>query len=235
MKSLSLGIIFLIFSSVSVFANDICICEIGRYPQEQQGFFKAGCNIWLGGQKCSKSKIVESGYDYRNELNENDSDQLKYKIGYVGHWSGSSETINHIETSIYPLIKNGNSVYYDNTACSGQSNAENVQKYLNSLKLNPGQEITVKGNQAISIGKWDVVLANSANFWAITSSKFNAPKYPACKDFKNSSCMHWVQQGDSGLCSEKNGSVKRLFCKELKSVNSENPYGTMTPSFGWAE
>lgn len=228
-------IFILICLTFSVNATTTCICEIGLEPVSEQKLFRAGCKVWFSRQKnCSQTKIVQSGYDYINEIQKNNSSSVHYKIGYVGHWNSSKETVHHINTYMQPLIKNGNSIYFDNTSCLSQENADYVLQYLKTLPLHPSQVITVKGNQAVSIGMWDTILADSANFWAITSSQMSKPLYPKCKNQRGHSCMRSVQLKESGLCTENNGQLTRLYCKELQA-NSDDPYGSKTPSYGWID
>lgn len=229
------SILIVFFSHLSVMAKTTCICETGLSPYIQTSAFKIGCDLWLGRQKdCSIKKTVEAGYDYQNELTADKSASTKYKIGYVGHWSSSVYTIRYVNSYFSPLIKNGNTILYDNTACGSQSDANLVQSYLKNLKLRKGQQVTVFGNQTTSIGEWGFFVPNSINFWAVASSELQEPIYPSCNEFRGTSCLHWFQKDTYGICTEPNGSLKSLTCKE-QNISDNESYQSKTPYYKWLD
>lgn len=173
--------VFTTIASITSFASKCCYCEIGNYPQNQQSFFKMGCNLWLGSQKnCDVKEIVpqNSRYD-QMDLQCKNGDLV---VGYVGHWGSSYETVDYLQRTIVPVIKNQNvSVKVDNTACLSMSSPKVVFDFVKSLNLPEGKNLSVVGNQVISIGKWDTLLGSSINFGAMVSADKEEIQYPSCK------------------------------------------------------
>ncbi len=213
-----------------------CYCEIGDEPKSQQGFFEIGCNMWVGQQGvCEVKKIVEQNHDYTQENIPAGSQLI---VGYVGHWGGGAsdyvqkedgtwdfqtyyggagEMVHYLSKRIVPAMKKFNiSAVVDNTACLAMDNPNKIQDYIHSLNLPRTQLLAVRGNQAISIGKWGD-FAPSANFWATVSSTSNTVIYPRCKAFEDYNCVQQAQDGQVGTCLDGQGKPAQLKCCKTQS------------------
>lgn len=212
-----------------------CYCEIGAYPQDQQKFFRIGCQIWLGEQEnCQIKKIVPQFYNYLNEWNY--SRTTKLHIGFVGHWSNSDETMNYLDEQIFPMLRqNINHIEIDNTACKALDRPYEVQNHINRERLPANVTLKLKGHQVNSVGKWDKLIGNSFNLDAMVSTIHGQPAFSSCKYFEGKSCLHTVQLNDSGLCLNQNQKLKKLTCckRLVDSGNGED----MTPQekYLWSE
>ena len=171
-----------------VLATTSCYCEVGNYPPDQQKFFRAGCDLWLKDQKnCDFKKTVSQNYNYRSVVDFKKTNQLK--IGYVGHWSNASETIQHLHEHIVPLAKEFSiSLDVDNTACKALDDPYYVNDYLKTQRLPANSAITYKGNQVNSVGLWEKLLGPSLNLNASVSSVTQQVSFPRCLLFEGRNC-----------------------------------------------
>lgn len=224
----------LLISSFSVYSyagTKACYCETGNYPSEQVGFFQTGCTLWLNSQKnCSTKATVPQGTDYMQIQTARSTTSLS--IGYVGHWSSVYETISYIKTYVLPLMSQKKmSVSIDNTACRSMSNPEAMLDFVKSLKLSDSS-LEVRGNQAISVGKWDI-FGKSLNFTAAVSSKKSEVIYPSCRSYEDSPCLAQFQMGESGKCLNINKKVQTLTCCEVQDYNSDT--GAADTKYLWSK
>jgi hypothetical protein len=216
-------ILFSLFMASASFAQTkACFCEIGAQPESQQGAFNTGCKLWLRAQKdCNSTEIVPQNTDYTKRTFPHRISEIA--VGYVGHWNDSQELIEYLRTSIVPVMtQKGVTVSVDNTACRSMNDPQEVFDYVRSLRFQKGQRLNVKGNQTISVGKWDTIL-KGLNFYAAISSEKDRVIYPACKEFQNYNCMMQVQLGEVGSCLDKNNHLTQLRCCKLKQVIFEGP------------
>lgn len=211
--SLILVIALQAFYIQNLFAGQSCYCEIGAYPTNQQKFFRTGCSLWLKDQRnCDQKKIVSQDFNYRSELIANSSIS-KLRIGYVGHWSGSEETVRYLDFNIIPVIKDFSvSVDIDNTACLAMKDPYYVRDYIWQQRLPANATLTFKGNQVNSVGKWDFILGPSLNLVAQASSNNYQVSFPRCLLFEGRSCLENPQSNNSGLCLDDQKKLKRLTC-----------------------
>lgn len=227
---------FGLFLSLSSHANKCCYCEIGDYPSEQQGFFKVGCNLWLAGQKnCDIKEIVPQNTRYQ-DMNLSCANG-EMSVGYVGHWGSSYQMVSYLQRTIVPAMQKHNvSVKVDNTACLAMDNPNIIHDYIKAIPFNRDQFLDVKGNQVLSIGKWDSVIGKSANFAASVSSRLDTVDYPSCKSFRGYNCVQQVQLGQYGYCRENNGSVVQLTCCGVQDdSNFESSYMNTVLKYQWVD
>lgn len=225
----------LLLVSQSALANKCCYCEIGQYPENQQGFFKMGCNIWLAAQKnCDVKEIVPQNTNYsEGDLQCKGGDLV---VGYVGHWGSSYETVRYLANRIVPAMqKHGVSVEVDNTACLAMSQPHTVLDYVKGLGLPENQSLSVSGNQVLSIGKWDAVLGDSVNFGAKVSSTQSAVMYPLCKRFRGYNCIGQIQLQNFGTCMEEDGQLKKLGCCAVPGSPQPDGMNVPTTNYIWTE
>jgi hypothetical protein len=203
--------LLVLFSLSVANADKCCFCEVGTDPANQMGFFKKGCQLWLNMQKnCDSKEIVPERTQY--QFRDLKCDNLA--IGYVGHWSSALETAIYLRDFIAPTMQKFalKNVVVDNTACSGMNNPEIVSTVVHSIPLNPGQRLEVVGNQADSIGMWEVILGPSYNFWARVESDKPGITFPSCRQFEDRPCLTNVQYGQGGRCVDRSGQLKSLKC-----------------------
>lgn len=204
-----------ITASLSVQALTFCYCEIGAYPSQQQKYFRSGCYLWLNQQKkCDSKKTVVHDHDYRTDLLNHKN--INLKIGYVGHWSGTDETIQYIDQTIIPLIREFSltTAEIDNTACMALQQPYRVHEFVKSQRLPANSQLTFKGNQVNSIGMWEKILGPSLNLNAVVSTRYDQVAFPRCLIFEGQSCMKNPQANNSGLCIDQNNILKQLTCCE---------------------
>src|SRR4051812_8569817 len=66
--------------------NDLCVCVYGNSPEEQQGFFKAGCSLWYMANGCrEKLRYEEDGTPGFKDLVSEKYRGKKVAVGFVGH------------------------------------------------------------------------------------------------------------------------------------------------------
>lgn len=207
--------------------TNACYCEIGDEPVSEQGFFRAGCEIWLTQQKnCTSKQIVPQNHSYMNELKERPANRLT--VGYVGHWASSQQMVRYLETSILPTIDaHGISVTLDNTACRAMNDLFLLQSYMTDISLPQGKELVVRGNQAISVGLWDIILGKSHNFQA-TLRKYsqNRPDivYPLCKTYEGKPCLKEYQGDETAICLEGKNRIVLSCAAAHSKVEQNDPY-----------
>jgi hypothetical protein len=125
--------------------------------------------------------------------------------------------ISYLNQSIVPILKTGASVEVDNTACLSMKNPDLVLQYIKSLELPKNQTLKVTGNQATSIGKWDVVLGRSHNVPAVAASLSTEVTYPSCKRNQGMNCIQQHQLDEEIKCkNDKNELVTLTCCQFLK-------------------
>ncbi len=215
--------LFIFFYSMSVFAQDFsaeieassskaCYCETGVWPSSQTKLFAIGCEIWLRRQShCNLKKVILEDTSYLSLQKPVSTQSLN--IGYVGHWDDSKHFIDYLANSILPFMRaSGNSVFVDNTACDAMNSPEIVSVFLNEQKFGDHQNLTARGNQATSIGTWDVILPSSDNFTAEVSSSVDHVIYPDCSLYEGQSCFESYQKGESGTCSAPGEKKLILTC-----------------------
>jgi len=214
-----------------------CICEIDDYPKEHQIFYRAGCALWSAQQRRCKSKaIVSKGFDYKLFASRARSTALN--VGYVGHWGGSNQMKEYIEMNFETLLKSGMNLRIDNTACYPMDRPEQIENYLRTLQLPANSRVVIRGNQNLSVGKWDVFfLLRHANIWAQTELVSTGVRtyYPKCSDYIDGYCMTGIQTGTGAKCVE-DGSTKltHLRCcrKNLRTQNTDTS-GISAPDSVW--
>lgn len=235
------AIVFALIFSQLTYAKTMCVCQTGSEPLNQVKAFKAGCAVWLAARSCDERKIVSVSADLEKTIPEAFNDGT-IKLGYVGHWSSSSETKDFLNKSIVPLAEKRNLDFIiDNTACDGMSNAFEVQDYLIDLK-NKGfkNKIEFKGNQVVSLGIWNNLLGNTFNLFAGASTDSVKTKFPVCSSFLNQKCSRLFQENNSGLCVNESHELELLTCqmntREIVENNSEIGETTRTSKrFEWVK
>ncbi|WP_413942902.1 hypothetical protein [Bdellovibrio sp. HCB-162] len=231
---------FLLLASVlglsSAASATTCLCEIDTTIKAEMKYYRMGCNSWLNRlikqNKCDTWDVREIGDRYA-PLNLPHMAGNKLILGYVGHWSSSDQTKNHIDYVLLPAMKSkGISIEYDNTACLATSDSEDLQSYL--LKhvkpqLRKNQYMAMKGNQGISIGLWDDVFGPTANFYSYVDTRRTKPVYPTCAEFENKKCLGpknflgkllgsaQVQVGTTGSCKNQQDQLVQLICDEVSN------------------
>ncbi len=223
-----------LFISINSYAAKCCFCEIGDLPASQQSFFKMGCNMWLKTQKnCDVKAVVPQNANYADMNLSCRNGEMS--VGYVGHWESSYQTVNYLQRSIVPAIKNHNvSVQVNNTACRSMSAPDDVFKFVKGLALPTGKSLSVVGNQVLSVGKWDILLGSSINFIAGASSNKDSVQYPSCKSFKDRPCMQQIQQNESAVCIAGNKKQTQLTCCGVEEM-SMGESSQMQLKFVWTE
>jgi hypothetical protein len=217
------AILILLFSQLSFSANKCCYCEIGDGPANEIGFFKLGCNMWLAKQNdCAFKQTVEQNYPYA-DISTNDlvcANGGTMNVGYVGHWSGSKETVTYLKKILLPAIRrHAMTINFDNTACKAMQDPNMVQSFIVRERLPNGTALNARGNQVDSIGLWEKVFGKSPNFWAIASTDHPNVQYPDCASFENMNCMQNVQLNEKAVCKSNShgGKLRTLACTEVKT------------------
>lgn len=195
-----------------------CFCETGAWPDSQKLMFQMGCEIWLARQPaCNQKKVVLEDTNYLN-INLTKSTRA-VTIGYVGHWDNSKHFVDYLSASILPFMHTtGISVFVDNTACDAMNDPESVSVFLNQQKFLKSQSLVARGNQATSIGTWDVILPSSENFTAEVSSQLDHVIYPSCDDYETRACFESYQKGEKGICIKTNNENTELTCCKTKNA-----------------
>lgn len=223
-----------LFISIKSYAAKCCFCEIGNLPVSQQSFFKMGCNMWLKTQKnCAMKAVVPQNTNYADMNLSCRNGEMS--VGYVGHWESTYQTINYLQSSIFPAIKSHNlSVQVENTACRSMSAPDEVLKFIKNLALPTGKSLSVVGNQVLSVGKWDILLGSSINFIAGASSNKDSVQYPSCKSFQDRPCIQQVQQQETGVCIAGSKKLTQLTCCGVEEMSSGES-SEMRLKFVWSE
>jgi len=202
-----------------------CYCETGNWPKDQKKLFEIGCAVWLARQSgCNLKEIVDEDIDYTQKDIPKNTKLLS--VGYVGHWDNSKHFIDYLDNSILPVMRAKSiSADVDNTACDAMHDPERVFDYLKTQSFAPDQFLKARGNQAISIGTWDVILPSDLNFIAEVSSRVNHVIYPSCGDYEHYACLQQYQLHESGKCVEDDaGDLRQLVCCQVKLDPYEHPY-----------
>lgn len=197
-------VIIAMLSSISLFAAQ-CICQYpgvdsdyGKGYKKEILAYKAGCSLWLSkARNCKSKKIVN--------INQSLESILKpytkvVKLGFVGHWSGSVESVQFIDEVIKPIVESRNiSFEIDNTACKPMKDAQLVQDSIESYYYSSNY-ITFKGAQTDSIGMWDKLtrILKKADLMAYADSR-NSLKYPKCKTMINRVCLKKIVTDQKGF------------------------------------
>lgn len=209
-----------LLSSFGVFAAQ-CICQYpnvdsdyGRGYEKEILAYKAGCSLWLSKQKsCSSRSIVDINSDLLNMIKPT----TKFvKLGFVGHWPGSDESVKFLDEVVRPIVETSDiSFGIDNTACRPMENAKLVQDSIQSYSYSQNY-ITFKGAQTDSIGIWDKLtrILRKADLMAFADSRKKL-KYPSCKSMTNKICLRKVVMNQSGKCSSNNKEIS-LSCRRSK-------------------
>ncbi len=210
MKLLMISIITLI--SLHLQADDCCICQTGTEPQSQVVFFQAGCGLWLNGQQgCSSKETIPFADDLDARIPRS-CDRQTVRLGYVGHWSGSYESMDFIYSRLLP-INQGRGISFDvrNTACLSVDDPFGLQSFLNDIEVITGTTITWRGNQAISTGMWAPITPERENIPAVASTDESLFSLPACNMFERSLCSGF-QRNQEARCASDDGSTRILSC-----------------------
>lgn len=199
----------------------LCLCQYptenskyGSGYKEEVSLYKLGCKFWLLTQKNCHSRKTINIEDSLQSLAKRSNEVIK--LGFVGHWSGTIETVKFLDNRIEPLImQTGVSIEIDNTACSPMENPELVLKTIKNYSLGSAY-LKVKGSQATSIGMWDKLtpLLASADVYAVADSRREQVMYPSCSQHINMPCYK-DQTNEKALCIS-NGKLKTISCKRTK-------------------
>lgn len=228
--------VFFSFGALAGSQKTCCVCETGTFPSKETGFFYQGCRFWLDDQKnCTTRQIVPKGYQYENLA----CTEGLLKIGYVGHWSGSIETVRYIEQVLVPLMNQNNvDIFVDNTACLALQESSRVQAHMVDLskgsRMPAGKNLTIRGNQVSSVGIWEKLMGPSYNFGALVSTQFLEARLPKCEQFEGRSCLATVQHGEEAHCISKNKTKKTLQCCKPLSEDSGEGHSFENPHV-WSE
>jgi hypothetical protein len=216
-----------IISPTTAFA-DICVCEVMSHPDEMK-WYEKGCSIWLNRQsncsvKVSRTQLSGSQFEVPK------SKDKVVRLGFVGHWSNTSQTENYLSGTLLPFMKkSGKSVVFDNTACSGHDDSDRLVSFVKSTvqpKMQKNQYLSLKGHQSISIGLWDSVLGESFNFYSSLDSRTLKIEYPSCEKFENQRCLErgtflpWTQKDQTGFCKNERQQLVQLRCEDSHYTNS---------------
>jgi len=224
--------LFFIFSA-SAFA-DICICQ---YPKKNSrfgagytgeiGFYKMGCAAWLLSEtKCRKEKIIDINKSLEPYLDQKIRYNEKIRIGFVGHWSSSRELVRYLSADIVPLMTKYNiPIEVDNTACSGMSDPESVQAYLETVQKSDESYLRVEASQVTSIGMWDKLSISfrKADLVAYGDTRGGDNMYPKCEVFHRKRCTGF-QSREIGKCVDENGQIKKLVCHGVIKKKKNGDY-----------
>ncbi len=189
-----------------------CFCETGNWPKDQKKLFKIGCEVWLSRQfDCAQKEIVDEDTNYLQKALPQSTDLLS--VGYVGHWDNSKHFVDYLNRSILPVMRERKlSAEIDNTACDAMHDPEQVLSFIKKAELPSSKFLTAKGNQAISVGTWDIILPSSDNFVANVSSKVDHVIYPSCRDYHHYSCLKDIQTHETGRCLDRQNQIDKLEC-----------------------
>ncbi len=218
MRIMALLSLIISFSALA----DICICqypkEDARYGGGYKGeiaFYKMGCQIWhLSERKCRKKKTIDINESLEPYLDKHHRDGEKIRVGFVGHWSSSSELVDYLKNEIEPVrSKYKSPIHIENTACLSMDSPDLVSDYVSTLDNKDNAYLTVEGTQTTSIGMWDKVsfAFRKADLIASVDSRNSSPIYPKCSEFIDRRCTGF-QAGEKGFCVNENDEKKQLIC-----------------------
>ncbi len=214
-------------SEVMAQDNDLCICQTGTSPANQVGFFRLGCRMWNAGNSCGRKLTVPESENLDGILARYPGTR-SLKVGFVGHWSSASQSVDFLRSNITPLLRKYDvSIEIDNTACLATDNPYIIASYLRSLG-GLSERIKFRGNQAISTGLWDRTLPGKHNFWAVINGASLDVDFPSCEEFENRGCLGLVQREGRGICrDDQNSKYVSLTCQRDRQMivipaNNEN-------------
>lgn len=203
MMKLSFAVFFL--STTFAFASDydLCICQTGSAPSNQIGFFKVGCTQWNATQRCDKKIIVDQAESLEKIIGA--MPEVKtVKLGYVGHWGSSRQTVEFLNEQVVPAIKEHKvSFNIDNTACLATNNPFVIKNYLSELDKEIASNIFFRGNQVVSTGGWDSFLPQKTNLWSTISGETQEVTFPSCQSFAGRACIGAFQEKAHGICFDR--------------------------------
>lgn len=209
------------FSFTASAQDDFCLCETGNSPKNEVPFYRAGCKLWLASQSCHEKKVISIDDDLDSAIPRT-SDGKKVKLGYVGHWSTTGESIDYILDRILPLNKGRRiSFFIHNTACYATKDTYILQDLMNLINIDPETSITFQGNQAASVGMWEKFIPFKENMYSIVGSNLSAPIFPPCEEFQGKRCLGSIQLNEQGFCTsivDGKKVNKTLACEEVKTM-----------------
>lgn len=199
LKFALLSLIFIIPTHASDKVKDLCICQTSG----QASSLKMGCSAWFVGEECKEKVVVSESKSISNIIDEFDHVE-DIKIGYVGHWTSSGESVSFLQEQIIPAIKKHDvNIEIDNTACRATSYPYEIVKYLKEDAADYAHKIKFKGNQVTSTGLWDSALPGKNNFWAIVDGDKLSVEFPKCSEFENQVCWGKFQGDEIGICHDE--------------------------------
>jgi hypothetical protein len=219
MKTCLIIFFALLAYSSSVKARTFCLCQTGTEPDIEKPAYAAGCQIWLNNQVGCHQKVME---EYNTLMNFPQSWRNGVlRLGYVGHWRNSRETVDFLSRAIIPAVWGRNlSVDWHNTACGVMDDPTFVQTYLrNAANIDTRTYVSVTGAQTISIGIWAGLLPPTANVPATVRSDRVNPSYAACEDYRNKACVREFQNTRRVVCRERTGVYRRLICTQSSGIH----------------
>lgn len=195
-----------------------CICQTGTGMAFELPFFDVGCKIWLAQQSgCDMKKTVKYQRDSLSYIPRS-CDGGEVRLGFVGHWNSTRQTINFLE----PLIEEGMfrrkmSFDIDNTACFAMDRPNDLKNFFDYKQQLPAEQfLRFRGNQVLSVGTWDDIpfAFGSSNFYAIYDSRTGQVTYPNCSEFRGEVCSatFGIQKGQRGQCINEQGELEILEC-----------------------
>jgi hypothetical protein len=201
--------------------RNICICQIDTISREVP-FYRAGCGLWLNGQRCDEQVTISITENLRDHLRPEHRGQ-KLSLGYVGHWSSSNQTVDFLRKEITPVMNEFDmDVFYENTACNPMDNPELVQDYINSAELPTARRLEVRGAQSISIGMWDPLdLTLRANVPAIASTELQTPAFADCANYEDYRCSNRYQLYERVRCVDTTQARRFLVDLRCEEVERE--------------
>lgn len=201
-----------------------CVCQYQNNSPIEGAFIRMGCAVWILEQEgCVWSDAVPF-------LMRDDAMTLpkrceggELKVGYVGHWSGSFQTVNVLQWQTIPTAKKYNvSIRYENTGCDVLDNAEYVQSYLSQYK---DLDIELTGSQVETVGLGDKMLMPQTK----VGTRLDRPQYPACDRIAESSCMSFLNRSEKMKCDD-HGTSRTLSCCPKTVTRSVRDSGHIIPT-----
>jgi hypothetical protein len=181
--------------------------------------FATGCRIWLNSQRGCEQKVTQE-HSTRMDFPQSWRDGV-LKLGYVGHWYHSQQTVDFLSRSIIPAVWGRNlSVDWHNTACGVMDDPTLVQAYLrNASDIDTRTFVSVTGAQTISIGVWAGLLPATANVPATVRSDRVNPIYATCEAFRGHPCVREFQNSRRVICQERTGMFRSLRCQHTSGIH----------------
>jgi hypothetical protein len=236
--------LIVLVSSINVTLADVCICtvssrhgsEYGGAPVSEIFWHKMGCSIWNDRQKtCRIRTTMAIDEDLEGFLEQHHQDGEKVKIGYVGHWSSSNETVGYLNDEISPLVQKFNGDFYiNNTACLSMKEPQKVKKAIDAIPRTQDQKIVFKGTQTVSIGIFDDITLHlkKADLWSRVSTEDNEISYPKCSAYRYKSCTGY-QNFAVGTCLNHKDEKTKMTCVRRLKYNKKNNELRRGTGFSW--